>query len=116
MIPNYKILNVLNFISQPATFWRKSVLDEIGYLDENLVYNMDYDLWLRIGKYYPLHVIKQELAAFRMHRVSKSISSYEDEFTEDLRVLRKYTNSQFTILLHQMHNKLITGVYKILNR
>lgn len=38
------------YISQPAVFIRRSVLERVGYLNESLAYCMDYEYWLRIFK------------------------------------------------------------------
>ncbi len=38
-----------NSVPQPATFFRRAVLDEIGYLDSDLYMAMDFDYWIRIG-------------------------------------------------------------------
>ncbi len=45
--------------TQPAIFFRRSLLSEVvrnesEYVDPNLHYCMDYDLWLRITKHHPL--------------------------------------------------------------
>ena len=37
-------------IAQPASFIRRRVLDEVGYLDERLDGKHDHELWLRIGR------------------------------------------------------------------
>ena len=46
---------------------RKSVLDKIGgYVESKKVRNVeDYDLWLRIGLYYPVHLIDRPLTIKR---------------------------------------------------
>lgn len=36
-------------IYQPGAFWRKSVTDEIGLLNEDLHYVMDYEYWMRMA-------------------------------------------------------------------
>ena len=56
------------FISQPATFVRRSVFERHGPLDERLRYSMDYDLWLRLGvKGVRFAHLPQVLAATRLH-------------------------------------------------
>ncbi|MEP4053468.1 MAG: glycosyltransferase family 2 protein [Litorimonas sp.] len=37
-----------NYISQPSCFIRRRALDEIGGIDKNLHFTMDWDLWLRL--------------------------------------------------------------------
>jgi len=39
-----------NYIPQPSTFWRRSIWERSGGLDENLECAMDYDLWLKFVK------------------------------------------------------------------
>ncbi len=39
-----------DFISQPAVFFTRNVYQEVGLLDLNCHYSMDYDYWLRMGK------------------------------------------------------------------
>ncbi len=57
---------------QPAFFFRKTALEEIGYLDEQLYYVMDYELFLRMSLRYPFHSIEEPLANFRLYGQSKT--------------------------------------------
>lgn len=62
-----------NRLPQPATFFRRSVLEEVGYLREDLHYSFDYEYWLRCalaGKRFK-H-IDTTLASFRIHDSSKT--------------------------------------------
>lgn len=47
---NINLLSRHNIISQPSCFYRKRILDELGMLDENLHFTMDWSLWLRFYK------------------------------------------------------------------
>ena len=53
----FNLRNVLQDIDsgmlQATAFMRRQVLEEVGFLDVNLHYSMDFDLWLRIGVRYP---------------------------------------------------------------
>lgn len=109
---SYKALLVLNYISQPATFWRKEVVDRIGEFDEALRYTMDYDYWLRVGQHYRLWFINEYLTAFRLHPSSKSGSSTEAQFAEDLETARRYVPHPVFARLHTLHNALIMAVYR----
>ena len=71
---SFKRLSQFNFICQPATFFRKAVLDHIGYPNATLRYAMDYDLWIRIAKYYQFLFLHEYLATYRLHADSKTVS------------------------------------------
>lgn len=108
---HYQILKVLNFISQPSTFWRRSAMTEVGFLDESLHYTMDYDYWLRLGRRFPLHVIRKNLSKFRLHEHSKSGTTFHDQFDEELSVAKKYFKG-LPIFLHFIHQFLSSKVYQ----
>lgn len=112
----YSTLLMVNYISQPATFWRKEVMEEFGYFDESLVYTMDYDYWLRIGKKYRPIVLKQELALFRIHSLSKGGSNYVKQFQENTATVKKYTKNIFMLGMHILHDKLTVLAYKVLKK
>jgi glycosyltransferase involved in cell wall biosynthesis len=59
-------------ICQPATFIRRSVIEEIGFLDESLNFCVDYDLWIRISKKHALGYLRQNLAQSRLHSDCKT--------------------------------------------
>jgi glycosyltransferase involved in cell wall biosynthesis len=69
------VLSTVNYIPQPATFIRKRVLENTGYLDESLDYVMDFDYWLRAGKEHRFAYIHERLASLRTHDQAKSIAS-----------------------------------------
>lgn len=45
-----ELRNYNDFIPQPATFFRRSLLDRVGFLDVHLHYAMDWDLWCRFAR------------------------------------------------------------------
>ena len=80
---------VLNFIPQPAVFFRRRVFDKVGFIDANLRMAMDYDFWLRIGKKCKVAYIPKILANFRIHKNAKS-SKWFDFWPEILGIVIKY--------------------------
>ena len=107
----FSILKVLNYISQPSTFWKRSAMNKIGYLNEQLYYTMDYDYWLRLGQHYPLHVLYKDLSRFRIHGSSKSGTTTFRQFDEELKVVQQYYTG-FPVFLHRLHGAFIKKMYE----
>ncbi|MBI3160216.1 MAG: glycosyltransferase [Chloroflexi bacterium] len=113
---NYQsILAILNYISQPATFWRRSVLNEVGLFDNRLNYALDYDYWLRVSRLHPLRVLDSRLASFRLHRDSKSGAGFVHQFNEEYEVAKRHVSSPALLRLHRSHKWLIQTVYRTLS-
>jgi glycosyltransferase involved in cell wall biosynthesis len=55
----------LCLVSPSAVMMRKALLDEVGLFDERLPACEDYDLWLRVGLKYPIHLIATPLIVKR---------------------------------------------------
>jgi glycosyltransferase involved in cell wall biosynthesis len=112
---SYRKLLAENFISQPATFWRRRLHDELGYLNEDEHYVMDYELWLRLGQRYPAGVIGDYLASFRMYDASKSGSLANPQFKDELRVAKAFSNgARIPIFLHRLNYYKIVGTYNLM--
>ena len=79
----------LNPIPQPSVFLRWEVIDKIGYLDDNLQYSMDLDLWLRAGLHYKIEYLPEILATFRLHPQSKSVSAMAKAAPEIIYIYQK---------------------------
>ncbi|EKD24808.1 MAG: glycosyl transferase family 2 [uncultured bacterium (gcode 4)] len=106
-----------NFISQMTVFWKKEVMGELGYFDINEHLCMDYEYRLRIGaKYAPVY-IPQYLSNFRFYQTSKSWSRFVNQFTDELRIARKYARGghKWALFLHRINYYKIVMAYKILH-
>jgi len=73
----------------------KSIFDDIGYFDENLIACEDYDLWLRILYKYELGLINEKLIQkIAGHENQLSFSTkMMDEYR--IKALQKHQNSIF---------------------
>ncbi|HEV7725955.1 MAG TPA: glycosyltransferase family 2 protein [Modestobacter sp.] len=110
-LPATAYLGVTNAITQPATFWRRSAHDRLGYLDETLRYTMDYDWWLRLATLGRPAKINRPLTAFRIHEESKGGSAYREQFAEDLTTFRRHNGSRLLGRVHAAHNAAIMRAY-----
>ena len=115
---SYRGLLVTNYISQPATFWRRSLMEQCGLFDESLHYVMDYEYWLRLWKTTPPFVLHKDLAGFRIQSNSKTTSTghLDGYIVEEQRIIVRHTSSRFWSLMHDTHRLLMTGAYALINR
>ncbi len=111
---SYRWLMMENYISQPAVFFRKEVLEELGHTNPDLHYTMDYEMWLRIGAIYPAGVIRDYLACFRRHSAAKSEMDFRKQFREGYLVMKKMNKGWFVRIIHKMNMVKIIGLYRIM--
>lgn len=77
-------IQCLNYISQPAMFFRRSALEAAGYLREDMEAAWDYDFILRLWRQGgAVHVPGESLADFRWHPGSISARRFAIQFQEE---------------------------------
>jgi glycosyltransferase involved in cell wall biosynthesis len=91
----WKLVNFSDFLFQPAVFFRRSVLDEIGYLDESLHWGMDWDFLIRVAKRYRMAYVPALLAAQRDYETTKSASGGHWRFRELVRIMRRHSRYRY---------------------
>jgi len=80
-------IQCLNYISQPAMFFRRSALKAVGFLREDMVAAWDYDLMLRLWRQGgAAHVSGAPLADFRWHPGSISARKFGTQFKEEFEI------------------------------
>jgi len=77
-------------IYSPSVFFTREALEAVGELDESLHLTMDYDLWLRIGKRFPVRHVDAVWAVQRLHDDAKTVSQYDEFWPERLKVSRRH--------------------------
>jgi glycosyltransferase involved in cell wall biosynthesis len=90
------LIHGLNFILQPATFIRRTALEEAGYLDEQLHYALDTDLWIRLSALADPLPIQAFLAASREYAQAKSSKGSFERLEELRRVAEKHSGLPVT--------------------
>lgn len=74
----------INYLSQPALFFRKAAVDKAGPLREDMVAAWDYEFILRLWHYgSAVRVPGKPLAAFRWHEGSISGRNFAIQFKEE---------------------------------
>jgi hypothetical protein len=84
----WDLLN-LRFLSQPATFVRRSALEQVGGLDTTFECVFDFELWLRLTRIAALGGMPEVLATTRWHPETKTQSQRLQVADELVRVVHK---------------------------
>jgi len=82
------------YIAQETTFWKRSVWETVGEIDESYQYTMDYDLWQRmLAAGYQFHLLPRFIGLFRIHSESKAIRLDDVRTTELARIYSRYLHT-----------------------
>jgi glycosyltransferase involved in cell wall biosynthesis len=106
-----------NFLSAPATFFRRQALEESGGFDLRYRISVDYDLQLRIAARHDPLVLDRYLASFRMAEGSLSMSGFRTQFREHAEQARRHGDGhRAAVALNQLLSAGIVGVYEGMRR
>lgn len=125
--PTFDLWTELNLgcgIYSPAVFFTREAFDAVGGIDEGLHLTMDYDLWLRIGKRFPVRHVDAVWAVQRLHGAAKTET--RDFWPERLAVSRRHGGRLVSPLLLRRHvrspgvrriaGRAVSAVYALLGR
>ena len=90
------LLYCLNYILQPATFINAACLKRIDFLDEDLHYGMDTDLWLRLSKEKAPAFVPETLAASREYGDTKTSTGSFQRIEELRQIAERHTGQPMT--------------------
>lgn len=103
-------------LAQMGTFWKRSAYNEVGQLDTEMYFSFDADLFLRLRKYGRIKQVSDYLAAYRVHKDSKTANSQQIMRAENRLIQKRYANmSDFTMKLSSVAKRLCP-VRKICNK
>lgn len=99
-IRDFKLKDLLKFfygvdyiIPSQSVFITKSILKQIGLLDENLHYCMDLDLFIRIRLANPMFCRNSEpICFYRIHDMSKTSMQNQPMRSEAIAIAKKYSH------------------------
>lgn len=108
-----------DIVRQPSFFWRREVLENCGFLDENLHLVMDYDYFLRISMKYDIHYLPYNISYFRYYSTTKTYSLRKRQVYEIYKVFRKHhvpLTAKRILYLLKKYLKSFRFIYTILVR
>lgn len=78
------------FIQQESTFWRRSLWEQAGgYVESELQFAADFELWARFFQKEELYAIDVPLACFRKHASQKTSTNFQRYLEEAESVFRR---------------------------
>ena len=96
-------LNLGNGIFSPSVFFTREAFEAAGGLDEALHMTMDYDLWLKIGKRFPVRHVDSVWGVQRIHDDAKTTSRWDEFWPERRAVSRRHGGRLVSPLLIQQY-------------
>ncbi len=93
-----RLMRAYVHIPQQAAFWRTELWQQVGPLDAELYFAMDYDLWVRLAKVSQLKYIERKWAQFRLHGDSKTMSNDFKAWEDMLRIQQREGGAWFSIM------------------
>ncbi|MBY6036288.1 glycosyltransferase [Fictibacillus nanhaiensis] len=98
-----KTMLVSNPINGCTVLMKKSVIGDVGWFDENLLYAQDYEYWIRCRLRYSIDYYHCTLTNYRVHNSMGSIVYKEKQMKEFHQVRSKYTNA-INALINERNN------------
>jgi glycosyltransferase involved in cell wall biosynthesis len=87
----WKLVHLSDYVLQQSTFFRRAAIEDIGWLDESLVYTMDWDLLIRLGKRFGLCYVPGDFGVLREYPDAKSFSGGFRRIKEIGQMLERHT-------------------------
>lgn len=92
----WRLLYGLDYILQPAAFFRRSAYDAAGGLDPTLHWAMDWDLWIRLAAVAEVEYLPGTLASSRVWGDTKTATGGWRRLRELRSVTRRHTGQAWT--------------------
>ena len=97
----HRLLCLGMHFGQPASFWSKRAYERVGGMDTSMDFCMDYDLMLRMTRYYRTHSTRVPLACFRVHKEAKSSNLLHIRDKEDKMLHQRFGKPDVSRFRHK---------------
>lgn len=101
------------FIQQESTFWRRSLWEKAGgYVDSELQFAADFELWARFFQQDELYAMDVPLACFRKHSVQKTSTNFQRYLDEASSVFNQIGGRVPAVSLQTVRLRLATKQWR----
>lgn len=92
----WRLVHGLDYILQPAAFFRRDAALEVGLLDEGLEFGLDWDLWIRLAEVCEVRYLQDELACSRVYPATKTSTGGWRRIDELRRLAARHAGQSWT--------------------
>ena len=114
--PSMKDLFKENYFNHGSVMVKKEVINQLGGYNELIRDSQDYELWLRIAKYYDVRNLTQILYKFRSHDANIRFTNREESALYHLLALKLTRNDLDEGVLNAIKDNSIKSLYSYLNK
>ncbi len=91
----WSLVHIWDYIVQPAVFFRRATLENVGGVDPALNWCMDWDLWIRMARVTKTAYLPLCLACSREYRNTKTSTGGAQRLAEIRRLMMKYSENRY---------------------
>ena len=92
----YRLIHFGDTVLQQSAFFRREAFRAVGGLDPELRWALDWDLYIRLAKRYPVAWVDQELGAIRVWNETKTATGGRRRLRELGRVIERHAGRRWT--------------------
>ena len=109
-----------SLLIQPSVFFRRTIVEQLGYMDESISLGMDYDYWLRILKRFRCLKVDELFSYYRINAKGGTIANRKKDIISGFRICKKNVGRVPLVTYLNIGSKyvyyLVPGISHRLNR
>lgn len=88
-------LTYFDYITQPSTFWSRSLWEKVGELNDSYYYTLDWDWFIRASKVCDFTPVHDYLSIYRLHENHKTGTGGTKRAKEMIKIVENYASEEW---------------------